>query len=193
MSSENYYDLLGVEIDATPEEIKKGYKKQALLWHPDRVEGEQAKIEATERFKKISEAYETLSNPNKRRNYDECLRNGTEFTPHQNSAEDAENMFKAEFYDLFKQAINEIHSQAGEGNRIASTVSWSAAGGVAAGVLGVIFLPVAIVPLVILGSAGGAVKGYTDSDVATVMNKMSPVTKAKILEMLFQKFNNSTS
>jgi curved DNA-binding protein len=67
--AEDYYQILGVGRDATPEEIKKAYRKLALKYHPDKAKGD--KGQAEEMFKKISEAYAVLSNPEKRREYDE--------------------------------------------------------------------------------------------------------------------------
>ena len=58
-----YYDVLGVSKESTQDEIKKAYRKLALIFHPD-------KGGDPEKFKEISEAYETLSDPDKRENYD---------------------------------------------------------------------------------------------------------------------------
>jgi len=67
--AEDYYQLLGVNRNATPEEIKKAYRKLAQKYHPDKAKGN--KKEAETQFKKISEAYAVLSNPEKRKEYDE--------------------------------------------------------------------------------------------------------------------------
>jgi len=64
-----YYAELNVSTDATEKEIKKGYRKLAPKWHPDRAPSEE-KEAYTEKFKKINEAYEVLKDPNKRREYD---------------------------------------------------------------------------------------------------------------------------
>ncbi len=63
----DYYSLLGIAKDATPDQIKKAYRKLALELHPDRNDSKRAE----EKFKKISEAYAVLSDPDKRKDYDE--------------------------------------------------------------------------------------------------------------------------
>lgn len=65
----DYYDILGVDKNATAEEIKKSYRKQALEWHPDKHKDN--KEAAEKRFKEINEAYQVLSDPEKRRAYDQ--------------------------------------------------------------------------------------------------------------------------
>lgn len=64
----NYYKVLGVQASASPEDIKKAYRKLALRWHPDKNPGN--KEEAEKKFKQVSEAYEVLSNSKKRSVYD---------------------------------------------------------------------------------------------------------------------------
>jgi len=65
----DYYDILGVSKSASAEEIKKAYRKQALEWHPDRHKDD--KEAAEKRFKEINEAYQVLSNPQKRTAFDQ--------------------------------------------------------------------------------------------------------------------------
>ncbi len=69
----DYYELLGVQRNASADEIKKAYRKLALKYHPDRNAGDAA---AAEMFKEVSEAYEVLSDASKRQRYDQFGHDG---------------------------------------------------------------------------------------------------------------------
>lgn len=92
----DYYKILNINKTASQEDIKKAYRRAAKEHHPDRTGGDDAK------FKQINEAYETLSDPVKRRSYDNPQpRFDTNFT---NNANFGGNPFGDMFSDLFRQA-----------------------------------------------------------------------------------------
>ncbi len=68
MTKRDFYEVLGVSRTATADEIKKAYRQLALKYHPDRNPGNK---EAEDKFKAAAEAYEALSEPDKRRRYDQ--------------------------------------------------------------------------------------------------------------------------
>ncbi|MCX7959055.1 MAG: DnaJ domain-containing protein, partial [Deltaproteobacteria bacterium] len=93
----DYYEVLGVSRNSDIREIKSAYRKLAFQYHPDRNPGDK---EAEEKFKEASEAYEVLSDPQKREMYDRYGHDGLKGTGfHQYS--DIEDIF-ANFSDIFE-------------------------------------------------------------------------------------------
>lgn len=68
MAKKDYYEALGIENGASNDEIKKAFRKSALKYHPDKNKGDK---DAEEKFKEINEAYQVLSDPQKKSNYDQ--------------------------------------------------------------------------------------------------------------------------
>lgn len=93
--SEDYYKILGVQKNASSEEIKKAYRKLAMKYHPDHTKGDK---NAEEKFKKISEAYAVLSDKEKRQEYDTF---GSEGFRQRFSQEDIFRGF--DFGDIFRE------------------------------------------------------------------------------------------
>jgi molecular chaperone DnaJ len=94
----DYYDLLAVKRDATTEEIRKAYRNLALKYHPDRNPGDK---EAERKFKEISQAYDVLSDPEKRKKYDTFGHDGLQgFATRDFQSASFEDIF-ATFSDIF--------------------------------------------------------------------------------------------
>ncbi len=102
----NYYEILGVSKNATYEEIKDAYRKLVLKYHPDKVPPEKKK-EAEEKFKEISEAYEVLSDPEKRKLYD--MYGITDFSGYSTNDFNFED-FYSRHYDDLKDIFGDLFS-----------------------------------------------------------------------------------
>eukprot|EP01022_Parablepharisma_sp_SALTPOND_P004446 TRINITY_DN120321_c0_g1_i1.p1 TRINITY_DN120321_c0_g1~~TRINITY_DN120321_c0_g1_i1.p1 ORF type:complete len:399 (+),score=43.32 TRINITY_DN120321_c0_g1_i1:420-1616(+) len=103
LKTTNYYEILGVEKTATEEEIKKQYKKLALRLHPDKNRAPQA----TEAFKKVAQALACLTNPNKRKIYDEHGNEENFRTQYREYFQDEDELDPEDLFDLlFTGRIN---------------------------------------------------------------------------------------
>jgi len=102
MAKRDYYEVLGVERGASTDDIKRAYRRLAIKYHPDKNPGNK---EAEEKFKECAEAYEVLSNDDKRKRYDQYGHEGLKgFGVHDYShmnAQDIGDMFGDMFGDIF--------------------------------------------------------------------------------------------
>src|SRR3990172_10633906 len=100
MTKRDYYEVLGVSRTASEDEIKKAYRQLALKLHPDRNPGNK---EAEEKFKEAAEAYEVLSDPDKRHRYDQLGHEGLRGTTYRDFT-NVNDVFSA-FGDIFGSSL----------------------------------------------------------------------------------------
>lgn len=110
--ADDYYRVLGINRDASPEDVKKAYRKLALKWHPDRNPDDQATAEAE--FKRVAKAYSVLSDSERRAAYDHFGEDTTQFTEAQ-ANEEAAKIFRAMFGNKpIHQIIREVEEVLGQ-------------------------------------------------------------------------------
>ncbi len=116
MAKKDYYDTLGVPKNASDEDIKKAYRKLAMKHHPDRNQGDNAKA-AEEKFKEAKEAYEMLSDEQKRAAYDQYGHAGVD--PNMRGGAGAEGFggFAEAFGDIFGGVFGEQQRGRGQAGR----------------------------------------------------------------------------
>ena len=116
-TKKDYYEVLGVGKEASQQDIKRGYRKLAKKYHPDLNKGDPKAAE--EKFKEVSEAYEVLSDPQKRANYDRFGHAGVDFGPggfdwsNFTRYDDVEDIFGDLFRNLFGGNVGGGRSRGG--------------------------------------------------------------------------------
>lgn len=118
MSKRDYYEVLGVPKNASEDEIKKAYRKLAMKHHPDRNQGDTAKT-AEEKFKEAKEAYEMLTDAQKRSAYDQFGHAGVDPNMRGPGGAGAEGFggFAEAFGDIFGDMFGQQRGRAGAGGR----------------------------------------------------------------------------
>jgi len=116
MAKRDFYEILGVVKNASDEDIKKAYRKLAMKHHPDRNQGDNAK-EAEAKFKELKEAYEMLSDPQKRAAYDQHGHAGVDPNMRGGGAEGFGG-FGESFGDIFGDIFGGGRGGAGRGRQV---------------------------------------------------------------------------
>ncbi|WP_075187681.1 molecular chaperone DnaJ [Teredinibacter haidensis] len=112
MSKRDYYEVLGVSKDVTPQELKKAYRKVAMKHHPDRNEGDK---DSEEMFKEASEAYEVLSDAQKRSAYDQFGHAGVDGQSGMGGGGEGHGNFSDIFGDVFGDIFGGAGGRGGRG------------------------------------------------------------------------------
>ncbi len=107
----DYYDVLGVSRTAGAEEIKRAYRRLAIKYHPDNAKGDKA--EAETRFKELAEAYEVLSDPAKRQQYDQFGHEGLRGA----GVHDFSSMGAGDIFSMFEEIFGGMGGMGGMGGR----------------------------------------------------------------------------
>ncbi len=117
MAKRDYYEALGVPKNASDEEIKKAYRKHAMKHHPDRNQGDSSKV-SEEKFKECKEAYEMLSDPQKRAAYDQYGHAGVD--PNMRGGPGAEGFggFAEAFGDIFGDMFGQQRGRGAGGRQV---------------------------------------------------------------------------
>lgn len=106
--SQNYYEILGVSESCSQEELKLFYRKAAMKWHPDRNGNS---TEAEEHFKIIQKAYDTLSDPYKRKEYDWSISRNKQHNKTNSNPNRSSNFNSSAFDDAFNSAFSDFFNR----------------------------------------------------------------------------------
>ncbi|KAL1858535.1 hypothetical protein Plec18167_003595 [Paecilomyces lecythidis] len=204
----NYYKVLGVETTASQQQIRDAYKRASLKHHPDRVPADSPERPArTRKFQEINDAYYTLSDPKRRREYDEVRKYEEPESPDEGipqggaggfpwssfgfsgSQESRNERDSEQFGSVFEEMLREEGLADEEEGRTKPTKRfWSIVGGVSGGALGFI---IANVPGALAGAVAGnrlgAVRDAKGKSVYEVFQELPQPDRAKLLSELAAK------
>jgi len=114
MAKKDYYEVLGLQKGASDDEIKKAFRKNAIKYHPDKNKGNK---ESEEKFKEINEAYQVLSDPQKKSNYDQYGTADFGGGPGPGQGQGAGDFDFSDLGDIFGSFFGGGFSQQGQGRR----------------------------------------------------------------------------
>ncbi|KAF3183084.1 hypothetical protein TWF225_006246 [Orbilia oligospora] len=181
MSSESvdYYEVLGISPNATRDEIRKAYKMKALQTHPDRVPvNHPERPSRTRQFQLVNDAYYTLSDPTRRRDYD------TTRVHRRSSGPSYEREWQDEQFGEF---FEEMMDQEGLRNEVREGTGkfWSLLGAIAGAILGYILYDFSgLLAGLLVGNRLGAVRDKKGKSVYEVFQEMPQNEKMRILSQL---------
>ncbi|KAG8375517.1 hypothetical protein BUALT_Bualt10G0108000 [Buddleja alternifolia] len=169
----DYYNILNVEKGATEDDLKKAYRKLAMKWHPDKNPNN--KQEAETKFKEISEAYDVLSDPQKRQIYDQHGEEGLKDTPPPGSTGSQNGFNSRNAEDIFAEFFGSSPFGFGSSGPGRSTRFSSDGGGMFGG----------------FGGGDNVYRNYSDGTGAN-MPKKPPPAESKLPCSLEELYNGST-
>jgi len=185
--SVDYYAALEVSPQASQQEIREAYKKAALKNHPDRVShNDPSRAARTRKFQQINDAYYTLSDPQRRRDYDSTRTYQSSYSNPQHAQSDWQD---DQFADIFEEMMRDEGFAENTGEQTTPNGKfWGILGGLSGGVMGFI---VANVPGMLAGAVAGnrlgAVRDSKGKSVYEVFQELPQSDRAKLLSDLAAK------
>ncbi|KAI5811473.1 dnaJ chaperone-like protein [Peziza echinospora] len=187
----DYYKVLGVQPTASQQEIRDAYKKSALKTHPDRVSStDPTRAARTRKFQEVNDAYYTLSDKQRRKDYDEARRY---HTPPPKEAPPNQQWQDEQFGGIFEEMLREEGMAAPGEDEAGTGRFYGVLGGISGAALGFIVgnVPGALAGAV-AGNRLGAVRDAKGKSVYDVFQQLPQGDKAKILADLATKILSHT-
>ncbi|KAK6496397.1 hypothetical protein TWF481_002417 [Arthrobotrys musiformis] len=182
MSSESvdYYEVLGISPNATRDEIRKAYKVKALQTHPDRVPvNHPDRPSRTRQFQIVNDAYYTLSDPTRRRDYDATR------VRRQSRRPEREREWQDEQFGEFFEEMMDQEGLRNEVREEGTGKFWSLIGAIAGAILGYILYDMTgLLAGLLAGNRLGAVRDKRGKSVYEVFQEMPQAEKMRILAQL---------